>query len=263
MSSLFKSGYLNFNALDTTPYVIDGNTKVISPVNTIGEKNEKASDDSMTAEKTDGADAVKSKAFLDDAVNEAERIKAAAEDEAERIIEAAQAQADEIKENAYKAGFEQGVEEGSSEGQKRADEYLANIKKEQEELAAKLDEENDAYLRDAEHKLVDFTCAMVEKITGILIDDYKPVMFNMINNALNEAEASLKYTIKICEDSYYYVEDNKERIVGAANPNITIDIFSDPKLEKGQCTIETDNGIIDLSMDIQIQNLITAFKMLS
>ncbi|MBR1815411.1 MAG: hypothetical protein IJ763_01790 [Lachnospiraceae bacterium] len=262
MSSLFKSGFVNFNALDTTPYIIDGNTKVISPVNIGGENAEKSVED-YSDDKSDRTENIKNQAFLDEALNEAERIKADAEGEAERIIEAAQAQADEIKENAYKAGFEQGLEEGNSEGQKRADEYLAGIKKEQEEMAAKLDAENDAYLTDAEHKLVDFTCDMIEKITGILIDDYKPVMFNMINNALSEADASLKYTIKICEESYYYVEDNKERIVGATNPNITIDIFSDPKLEKGQCTIETDNGIIDLSMDIQIQNLITAFKMLS
>ncbi|MBQ9610652.1 MAG: hypothetical protein IJV15_14570 [Lachnospiraceae bacterium] len=260
MSSLFKSGFVNFNNLDTTPYIVDGNTKVISPVNQGAGNAEKTSEEYSGEDKTD---TIGNQAFLNDALDEAKKIKEAAEAEADRIIESAHAQAEEIKENAYKAGFEQGLEEGNLEGQRRTDEYLADVKKEQEKMAAKLEEENDEYLADAEHKLVNFTCDMIEKITGILLDDYKPVMFNMINNALNEAEASLKYTIKICEDSYYYVEDNKERIVGAANPNITIDIFSDPKLEKGQCTIETDNGIIDLSMDIQIQNLITAFKMLS
>ncbi|MBQ8914229.1 MAG: hypothetical protein IJ054_09340, partial [Lachnospiraceae bacterium] len=202
-------------------------------------------------------------ALLDDAMDKAKELREDARSKANKIVEDAWQEAESIKENAYKEGYEHGLEDGNMEAMKRADEYLVNIKNEQEEAKARMLAKNEAYLDDAEKKLVNLTCDLIKKISGIVVDDYKPVMLNMINNALNDVESTTKYTIKVCEESYTYVSDNSERIVGAANPNITIDVFADPKLEKGQCIIETDNGIINLSMDIQIQNLITAFKMLS
>ena len=104
---------------------------------------------------------------------------------------------------------------------------------------------------------------MIQKLTCILVDDYKPVMIYMINQVLNEDEDSRKFVIRVSEENYTYIADNADRLSGAANPGITIEIFSDTKLQKGQCQIESDTGIVDLSMDVQVRNLITAIKLLS
>ncbi len=258
MSSLYKSGFVNFKSSDTAPFVIDGNTRVIG-----GAPKVQESDDEASAEVSEEYKTPENQALLDDAMDKAKELREDAQSKANKIIEEAWRDAEKIKEDAYKEGYEHGLEDGNMEAMKRADDYLVNIKKEQEEAKARMLAKNEAYLDDAEQKLVNLTCELIKKISGIVVDDYKPVMLNMINNALNDVESTTKYTIKVCEESYTYVSDNSERIVGAANPNITIDVFADSKLDKGQCIIETDNGIINLSMDIQIQNLITAFKMLS
>ena len=88
-------------------------------------------------------------------------------------------------------------------------------------------------------------------------------MFHMINNALTDAETSKKFVIKVSESNYTYISDNYDRLVGAGNSNIDIEIYGDAKLDKSQCIIETDNGIIDLSMEVQVRNLVTAIKLLS
>ncbi|MBQ9199448.1 MAG: hypothetical protein IJ141_04650 [Lachnospiraceae bacterium] len=258
MSSLYKSGFVNFKSSDTAPFVIDGNTRVIG-----GAPKVQESDDEASAEVSEEYKTPENQALLDDAMDKAKELREDAQSKANKIIEEAWRDAEKIKDDAYKEGYEHGLEDGNMEAMKRADDYLVNIKKEQEEAKARMLAKNEAYLDDAEQKLVNLTCELIKKISGIVVDDYKPVMLNMINNALNDVESTTKYTIKVCEESYTYVSDNSERIVGAANPNITIDVFADSKLDKGQCIIETDNGIINLSMDIQIQNLITAFKMLS
>lgn len=258
MSSLYKSGFVNLAGSDAAPFVIDANTRVIGGAPKEPEAAEESVGDAAEQYRTP-----ENQALLDDAMDKAKELREDARSKANKIVEDAWQEAESIKENAYKEGYEHGLEDGNMEAMKRADEYLVNIKNEQEEAKARMLAKNEAYLDDAEKKLVNLTCDLIKKISGIVVDDYKPVMLNMINNALNDVESTTKYTIKVCEESYTYVSDNSERIVGAANPNITIDVFADPKLEKGQCIIETDNGIINLSMDIQIQNLITAFKMLS
>ena len=245
---------------NSTPFVIDTNTRVIGGAR----KKTEASDVPDEAEEiSEGLKTPENQAILDDAMDKAKELRDDAREKANKIIEDAWQEAESIKENAYKEGYETGLEDGNMEAMKRADVYLAGLNDEQEKIKKEMLTKNEAYLDDAEKKLINLTCELIKKISGIIVDDYKPAMLYMINNAINEVESTTKYTIKVCEDSYAYVADNSERIVGAANPNITIDIFADAKLEKGQCVIETDIGIIDLSMDVQIQNLITAFKLLS
>lgn len=118
-------------------------------------------------------------------------------------------------------------------------------------------------IRDAEGKIVDVACGLVEKLTGILVQEYKPVMLYMINQVLNEEDASRKFVIRVSQEHYAYISDNYDRLAGAANPSITIEVFEDSKLKPGQCLIESETGIVDLSMDVQVRNLITAIKLLS
>ncbi len=203
------------------------------------------------------------KIILDDALDKAKILHEDAITRASKIIADAENDAVNIREEARKQGYEEGLQEGNMEAMKRADIYLANIQQEQE----KNQKENQAILEQAiaetEGQLVDFACDLIKKLTGILVNDYRPVMIHMINNALNEVENAKKFVIRVSEENYIYVSDNQDRLVGAANPNISIEIFGDSKLDNSQCTIESENGIIDLSMDVQIKNLITAIKLLS
>ena len=41
-----------------------------------------------------------------------------------------------------------------------------------------------------------------------------------------------------------------------------LEVFEDAKLEKYQCLIETDNGIVDISLDAQFANLTKALRLM-
>ena len=174
-----------------------------------------------------------------------------ARERAQKILEDAKADAEAIRKAAQEEGFAKGLEDGNMEAMRRADEYLEKISRERDQALAQAREEMMENITDTEEQIVDVACKLIQKLTGILVDDYKPVMIYMINQVLNE------------DEDYTYIADNADRLSGAANPGITIEIFSDTKLQKGQCQIESDTGIVDLSMDVQVRNLITAIKLLS
>lgn len=261
MSNLFKSGFPGIKTVDSTPFVIDGNKKQIQIPETTGKiirpLDEISQDGEINSEPSGNEE------LLNEAMNMAKELREDAVQRASKIIEDANAEAALIKEKAYKEGYEKGLEDGSMEAMKRTDAYMENMQKEQELLFAKNQETLEANIIDAQEKMVDLSCALIEKLTGILVDEYKPVMLYNINNALNESDNSKEFTIKVGEENYSYLMDNIDRLSGAANPNISIEIYGDSKLNKRQCIIESENGIIDLSMDIQVRNLITAIKMLS
>lgn len=261
MSNLYKSGFHTLNTQSDTPFVLDVSkrkvwqdrteqkSKVIRPL----EEQQEDIDESQNANHIILDDAMdKAKLVRDDAMMKAAKLIADAEEEAESILE-----------QARQDGFRQGLEEGNMEAMKRADEYLANINQEQEVKLAESRRQMQQEFIQAEKEMVDVTCSLIEKLTGMLVRDYQPVMLHMINNALNAADTSRSFIIRVSEEIYPYIADNQSRIVGAANPGITIEIYGDSKLSRSECLIETDNGIIDLSMDVQVKNLITAIRLMS
>jgi len=264
LSNLFKSGFQGIKTVTNEPFVIDVNSRIIEQTKIIRPVVEKeASEDEIPQLDDASKEDLASKVLLDDAMDMAKTVRDDAMVKAAKIIAEAEEEADSIRQAAQDAGYKQGLEDGSMEAMKRADNYLANIQKEQEEWEAKQELLLEEAVADRQEKLIDLSCALIEKLTGILVRNYKPVMIHMINNALNEVEASKNLVIKVSDTNYSYVMDNKDRLVGAANPSVDIEIYGDPKLEAEQCIIETDNGIIDLSMNIQTRNLITAIKLLS
>lgn len=261
MSNLFKSGFPGIKSVDAEPFVIDANKRQIKTPEVTGKIIRPI--DEVKQEEEDSVDTVENEELLNEAMDMAKELREDAVNRASKIIEDAKAEAEAIKENSYKEGYEKGLQDGSMEAMKRADEYMENLQREQQILIEKNQEVLEANVADAQEKMVNLSCALIEKLTGILVDQYKPVMLHIINNALNDSDGSKNITIRVGEENYTYIQDNYDRLSGAANPNISIELYSDSKLNKRQCIIESENGIIDLSMDIQVRNLITAIKMLS
>ena len=96
-----------------------------------------------------------------------------------------------------------------------------------------------------------------------ILEDNKDVILHLINNVMRNNELSKEFTIRVSENDYNYVISNKELIYGAASPDYNIEICKDSKLSKNQCVIETDAGVFDCSLDIQLENLIHEIKILS
>lgn len=261
MSNLLKSGFQGFTNFISEPYVLDTNSRVINQEKETGKiirpLEEKAQEEQESADDTAG------KVILDDALDMAQTLREDARVQAAKILADAENDAKEIRENARKEGYNQGLEEGNMEAMKRADVYLENIHKEQEIVIQEAMQQMETDLRESEAKMVDVSCMLIQKLTGILVEQYKPVLLHMINSGLSDSDTSSKFIIKVSEDNYAYVSDNHDRLVGAGNPNISIEVYGDSKLDNQQCIIESDNGIVDLSMNVQVKNLITAIKLMS
>lgn len=261
MSNLLKSGFQGFTNFISEPYVLDTNSRVINQEKETGKiirpLEEKAQEEQESVDDTAG------KVILDDALDMAQTLREDARVQAAKILADAENDAKEIRENARKEGYNQGLEEGNMEAMKRADVYLENIHKEQEIVIQEAMQQMETDLCESEAKMVDVSCMLIQKLTGILVEQYKPVLLHMINSSLSDSDTSSKFIIKVSEDNYAYVSDNHDRLVGAGNPNISIEVYGDSKLDNQQCIIESDNGIVDLSMNVQVKNLITAIKLMS
>lgn len=286
LSNLIKSGFIAFSHDNTL--VIDANeNKIIKAIDDSIEKSHAAEnsmeealaealirdaglegegDDLLTMNTADLAQSeemqMMSAGVIKSAKDEAEQIINQAHNEAEQIRATAFDEVEQAKAKGHNEGYQDGYEEGMEAATKTLQEKEAELSERQKEIEQYLKEQEDLLLTETEKKMVDLLCQLIPSITGVVLENQKDVLLYMINNAMRDLDNSTHFVIKVSGDDYENVSERVEEIYGALNPNIEMEVFEDAKLGPMQCLIETDHGIVDVSLDVQLDNLIKALKLM-
>ena len=190
--------------------------------------------------------------------------------EAERIIEEARLQAEQIIADANKnadAAFEEAKQNGYYEGNEKAQEEM-NIKQAQLEAEfdnkrKELEQEYNNLKESIEPELVEVITDVFRKVTGVVAEDNQEIILHLINDVMHNADGSRDYVIKVSPDDYKFLVNNQGKIYCAMSREVNIDIVEDATLERNKCMIETNTGIFNCSLDIELNNLIKNIKLLS
>lgn len=196
------------------------------------------------------------------AKSEAEIIVNQAHDEVEHMRAAAYEEAKDIRQTAHEEGYAAGYREGADTAARELQEQSEALENRRQELEQEYSEKEEILVSNTERKMVDLLCQLIPTITGVVIDNQQDALLYMINTAMRDLDNSRHFVVKVSTGDYEAVADRKEEIYGALNPNIDLEIFEDAQLAAMQCLIETDNGIVDVSLDVQLDNLITALKLM-
>lgn len=197
------------------------------------------------------------KEILEDGVSE--EILENANLEAQRIIEDAKAQAEAIFEHSKEEGRQEGYNEGLTQG---VDFY--------NQKQAELEEEKNALLRDInaakdtmEGELVDVICDVVEKAFKVKFSDSKEIILHLVDKVLLNSANSKVFIIRVSEGNLSLLNDNKEMLIGHLGSDTILDIIADPLLSDEACMIETDGGVFNCGIDIQLKELLKNLRLLS
>ena len=285
MSNLIKSGFVAFSQDNTL--VIDANeNKIIKGIDEAIEETAASLEEALAEtmihdagldgdEKeslltVDPADIQMASGNIPDiadeiiksAKTEADEIIAKAHEEVEKLRAAAYEDAQRLKAEAKEEGYQEGYQEGLETASTECERKKAELEDRIRQSKIILEEKEAELVQMTEHKMVDLLCQLIPTITGVVIENQKDVLLYMINAAMQDLDNSKHFVIKVSCDDYEGIAERKEEIYGALNPNIDIEIFEDAKLLPMQCLIETDNGIVDISLDVQLDNLKKALKLM-
>ena len=270
MSNLLK--YNSIVIKDSNNYIIDSNQKVIDKINSI-KKNIIATNvmnpnppdadgfvsglSAQVVEELTDSDAnaatqedltLQTQEILDNARREGEEIVAQAHREAEQFIEV-------MKNEGYDQGLKAGAEEVENRKRQLEEEY--NLKKEE------LDKEYQAKVADIEPKLVDTFINVFSNVTHTIAEDKKDMIIYLINSVMNNVDTCKEFVIHVSPDDYRFAINNQNLITGALSKEVHIEISEDSTLSRNECLIETDSGVFDCSLDVQLSNLVKDIKLLS
>ena len=224
---------------------MDGMPKLISIQDVVDEEREKLARQ-MQEEQESAMNAAR-----EDAIREAR-------EEAQQIIERAQMEADSIREEAHNQGFMAGQEEGRTEAEEELVQLRAQLQEEYQRKAQELEQQAEAL----EPAFADLVVNLVRKLTGVVCEDKKDVILYLIGSALKNKEKTNQIVIRVSKEDMTRVSAKKTTLRMIAGEVSEFDIIEDESLSENQCIIETDNKIIDCSLDVQLQNLEEHVKML-
>ena len=190
--------------------------------------------------------------------------------EAEKIIEDARLQAEQIIADANKnaaAAFEEakqnGYYEGNAAAQEEADKKQEQLEAEYNNRKKELEQEYNELKEKVEPQLVEVITDVFRKVTGVVAEDNQQIILHLINDVMHNADGSRDYVIKVSPEDYKFLVNNQGKIYCAMSREVNIDIVEDTGLERNQCMIETNTGIFNCSLDIELNNLIKNIRLLS
>lgn len=190
--------------------------------------------------------------------------------QADEIIGNAQTEAEKIRQEAIvKAGQisldarEQGYQEGLQQSMQELEAQRASLVAEFEKKKAELTEEYEQKKAQLEPELVDVLTEIFRKVTLTVAEDNQDIILHLINGVMKNAENSREFVIKVSPDDYRFLVVNQGKIYCAMSREIQLDIVEDATMQRNQCIIETNTGIFDCSLDIELENLIKNLKLLS
>lgn len=171
--------------------------------------------------------------------------------EAESILAKAREEAQAIFAQARENGYNQGYNEGTS----KAEEEINLVKQEYEDKCNALQGQFDAMVEQAEPQIVELICDIVERLTGIVVNDKSDAITYIIERSLKELPPSDTYILHVSPENLSAVMEVRDALVECVKHDAVFDIEEDTTLLPNQCIIETDTHIIDCSLDVQLDNL--------
>ncbi len=251
-SNLIKSNYIYFN--DNNRRIIDSNNKipiVVEPV------IEEVNDD---VEFREGLNPTPIELINDeDYVEQSQEVIEEANQKANQIINDARIQAENEKNSIYNSAKEEGYKAGYEESLEK----IATLEKELENKKNQLIKEYEEKIKEIEPSYGELLIAYLKKLTGIAAEEHSDIILYLICQSISGSEQSNSYRIRVSKEDYPLVEAKREEIETLFKKEVEYEILEDISLSKNDCIIETDNRVVDCSLQIQLDNLITDLKILS
>lgn len=183
-----------------------------------------------------------------------------ASEQAEAIINDAQNQAEEIKQGAIEQGHQEGYDAGYQEGMAAVESLKADIEAQREGL----EKEYQMLVDELEPEMVDVLTQIYEHVLGIELRDDKGIILHLLKNTLSRIEPGNDLIVHVSSDDYDEVMDEKEALNACiTSPNTTMEIIEDPLLKENECMIESDSGVFDCSLGVELSEISRKLKLLS
>ena len=179
-------------------------------------------------------------AALSAADEAAQAIILAAQQEAQQILADANIQAQSLYDEAQAAGRQAGIDEW-------------------QESLLRASRESNKQLQLQRERMARMVIAAVEKIAPL--QDPQGVYRQVMKMLLKSMQAVRYVTVRVCPAELSFAESSMRELAAGSIFAKLVEVVADERLASGACLVESDQGVIDLSLESQLTALRAAIEM--
>ena len=158
------------------------------------------------------------------------------------LVSRAQEEAENIKKSAFEEGYRKGLEQSAAD--------LENFRS---ELSNFMNAKKDVFEYIAPD-ILEISVDIAKKIIKKEVESDPQVLINTIIDVLKTVSKSEpKINIRVKPQAVQFIKDTLPNITYQYGIDAKINIVSDPSIEDGGCIFQTNNGIVDASIDTQLE----------
>jgi len=168
------------------------------------------------------------------AMSSAEKILAEARENARELLDKAKADAAGIREEARRAGYEEGLTQ----------------------LTQTIHDAKTQYgrmLNNSEQEMLKLSLKIAERIIGRCVEVEPHMMLEIIHKAIESLKYQKEIRIRVNPEDLGYPKDNKMELYTMLGESKEIEIVEDLLVGRGGCIIDTEIGTIDARLETQLR----------
>ena len=167
------------------------------------------------------------------------------------LVSRAQEEADSIKKSAFEEGYRKGLEQSKSD----LDAFRTN-------LIAFMHSREDVFEYIAPD-ILEISVDIAKKIIKKEVESDPQVLINTIVDVLKTlSKNEPKINIKVKPQAVQFIKDTIPNITYQYGIDAKINIIADPSIEEGGCIFQTNNGVVDASIDTQLEIIKKALEVM-
>lgn len=189
--------------------------------------------------------------LLEQAKAEADEMIAAAKAEARAVAEEAKMNAEALFEQMKAQGYETGREQLRQE----LEEKQQQLEAEYLEKQTALDRLHEQRMAEMESDIVDALISVFNRVFDIQFDNKKQILLYLIHNTLMNVEVGKEFHIRVSSANYKFIESHIGDIKEKIGNDISVEIVNDMTMGPEDCVIETESGVFNCGIDMELSNL--------
>lgn len=158
------------------------------------------------------------------------------------LVSRAQEEAETIKQSAFEEGYRKGLEDANEDLETFREEFkhFMNAKKDVFEFIAP--------------DILEISVDIAKRIIKKEVESDPQVLMNTIIDVLKTVSKSEpKINIRVRPQAVQFIKDTIPDITYQYGIEAKVNIIADPSIEDGGCVFQTNNGIVDASIDTQLE----------
>ena len=171
-----------------------------------------------------------------------------------------------LKKRSQEEGKQQGYEEGMQIAMQELDVAKQELEVAKQELEAKakaMELEYQKLIDQLEPQFIKTITGIYEEVFKVELAGYKNILRHAITNTIRKVEGSKDFLVHVSRVDYEKMVEQKELLLNSISKQITVEFVEDATLKENECMIETNSGIFDCSIGVQLEELTKKLRLLS